>query len=49
MISKDSFDIDRITDFRKDSSLNRSDPAIIEKMIRALSLVEHLSESKLEF
>lgn len=49
MISKESFDIDRITNFRKDSSLNKSDPAIIEKMLRALSLVEHLSESGLEF
>lgn len=49
MISKESYSPERIAEFRKHKDLNKSDPAIIEKMIRALVLLEHLSESKLKF
>jgi len=49
MILKESYNRERIAQFRKQKDFNKTDPAIIEKMIRALVLLEHLSESKLEF
>ena len=49
MISKESFSPERIAGFRKNPDLNKSDPAIIEKMVRALSLLEQLAANGLEF
>ncbi len=49
MILKESYRPERISQFRKQKDFYKTDPAIIEKMIRALILLEHLSESKLEF
>ena len=49
MILKESYNPERIAQFRKRKEFNKTDPAIIEKMIRALVLLEHLSESELDF
>jgi len=49
MILKESYNRERISLFRKQKDFNKTDPAIIEKMIRALVLLEYLSESKLNF
>jgi predicted nucleotidyltransferase component of viral defense system len=49
MISNESFSPVRISEFRKNPDFNKTDPAIIEKMIRALSLLEKLAANGLEF
>lgn len=49
MILKESYSKERIAEFRNYADFNKSDPAIIEKMIRAFVLLEHLSNSKLNF
>jgi len=49
MINKNSYTKEWIESFRKNPENNKTDPALIEKMIMALSLLEHLAINKLDF
>jgi hypothetical protein len=49
MISRNSHTLEWITQVRKSSPGAKLDPILIEKMIMALTLVEHLRSSRLEF
>ncbi len=48
MITKETLGKDWIMEFRKKPGLQKSDPAIIEKMIYALYLLENLAKQKLD-
>ena len=49
MITNTSHTKDWIESFRRNPEYNNTDPALIEKMIMALTLLEYLALNKLEF